>query len=196
MKFVFIDTETTGFDPKKNSLVQIGLIVDIDGKVAHHEIFNIKPWEGCEWSQEAIDKTGITPEIAADFEDSNLAFDRFVGILNKFIDRWNKEDKAFFAGYNARFDEDFIRDWFIRNAKTERDASFGNGYGCYFWAPCMDVMQFALFRTLQSRSQFENFQLGTVCQAVGIDFNAEEAHNALYDIKKTRELLYRLKRKS
>ena len=44
MKFVFIDTETTGFDPKKNALVQIGLIVDIDGKVAHHEIFNIKPW--------------------------------------------------------------------------------------------------------------------------------------------------------
>ena len=60
----------------------------------------------------------------------------------------------------------------------------------------MDVMQFALFRTLQSRSQFENFQLGTVCQAVGIDFNADEAHNALYDIKKTRELLYRLKRKA
>lgn len=196
MKLLFIDTETTGFDPKKNALIQIGMIYEEDGKVIGTKSFNIKPWEGCEWNPDAIAKTGITPEMASEFEDSKSVFIKFMNILEKYINRYDKKDKAFFVGYNAKFDEEFMRDWFIRNAETERDIQYGNGFGSFFWTPCVDVMQFALFRTMGSRAEFENFQLGTVCQAVGIDFNGEEAHNALYDIKKTRELLYRLKRQS
>ncbi len=196
MKFLFIDTETTGFDPKKNALIQIGIILEIDGKIIGKKSFNIKPWEGCEWSQDAIDKTGITPEIAATYEDSNVVFEKFNKLLGKYIDRYNKEDKAFFVAYNAGFDSDFIRNWFIRNAKTEKDAQYGNGFGCFFWTPYLDVMQLAIFRTLQHRQEFPNFQLGTVCQMLGVDFNEEEAHDALYDIIKTRELFYRLKGKS
>lgn len=196
MKLVYIDTETTGFDPKKNALVQIGFIYEEDGQVIGKKTYNIKPWEGCEWSQEAIDKTGITPEMAAGFQDSKEAFNHFTRVLGKYINRYDKNDKAFFVGYNAKFDEEFIRDWFVRNAETEKDRQYGNGYGCFFWTPCVDVMQFALFRTMGSRASFPNFQLGTVCQALGIEFDEKDAHNALYDITKTRELLLKLKSKS
>ena len=196
MKLVYIDTETTGFDPKKNALIQIGFIYEEDGKVIGRKTYNIKPWEGCEWNPDAIEKTGITPEIAATYQDSKEAFNHFTRVLGKYINRYDKADKAFFVGYNAKFDEEFIRDWFIRNAETERDKQFGNGYGCFFWTPCVDVMQFALFRTMGSRASFPNFQLGTVCQALGIEFNEEDAHDALYDITKTRELLLKLKSKS
>lgn len=193
MKLIYIDTETTGFDPKKNALIQLAFILEIDGKVIGRKTYNIKPWEGCEWSQDAIEKTGITPEIAETFEDSKEVFKKFTRTLDKYIERYNKEDKAFFVGYNVNFDTEFVRDWFIRNAETERDAQFGNGYGCFFWTPALDVMQFALFKTISHRKEFPNFQLGTVCQALGVEFNSEEAHNALYDIEKTRELFLFLK---
>lgn len=194
MKFLFIDTETTGFDVKKNALTQIGIILEIDGKVIGKKSFNIKPWEGCEWNQDAIDKTGITPEIANGYDDSNVVFKKFIYLLEKYIDRYNKYDKAFFVGYNASFDNGFIRDWFIRNAETEKDKMYGNGFGCFFWTPYIDVMQLAALKTLKHRSEFPNFQLGTVCQSLGIEFKEEEAHDALYDIIKTRELFYFLRK--
>jgi len=196
MKLVFIDTETTGFDPKTCALTQIGFILDIDGQIIGKKIYKVKPWEGCHWEQSAIDKTGITPEIAAGYTDSEEVFKHFNSILEKYISRYDKEDKAFFVAYNASFDNDFMRNWFIRHAKTEKDAQWGNGFGNFFWTPYLDVMQVALIRTLKHRSSFPNFQLGTVCRCLGIDFNDEEAHNALYDIEKTRELFYKLKKPS
>lgn len=196
MKLIFIDTETSGFDPKTNALLQIGGIVDIDGEVKETFNYKLRPYGGEVWTENAFEKHHITPEMAEEFEDPSEVFNKFNALLEKYISKWDKQDKAFFTAYNANFDNDFIRSWFIKEAKTAKDAQYGNGFGCFFWTPCLDVMQVALIRTLSSRTQFPNFQLGTVCKMLGVDFDDNDAHDALYDITKTRELYYKLKNPS
>lgn len=195
MKFIFIDTETSGFDSKKNALIQVGGIVDIDGEIKEEFNFKLRPYGGEEWLESAYETNHISQEMAETFDDPSECFTNFKGILDKYINRYDKQDKAFFTAYNANFDTDFVRAWFVKEATTARDAQFGNGFGNYFWVPSLDVMQVALIRTLKSRDQFQNFQLGTVCQMLGVEFNPEDAHDALYDIRKTRELFYALKKK-
>lgn len=194
MKLIFIDTETSHFLPT-GALLQLAGFIDIDGEVVDTFNYKLRPYGNEEWSQTAIDKTGITREIAETFTDPHEVFISFNQLLEKYIDRFDKTDKAFFVAYNAKFDEEYIRNWFIKEAKTDRDREFGNGYGCFFWTPSIDIMQLAALRTMKSRQDFPNFQLSTVCQSLGIDFNEEEAHEALYDIRKSRELYYMLKGK-
>ena len=193
MKLIFIDTETTGWDTKNCALLQISGYIDIDGQ--NREVFDykLKPFEGAVWMEEAVDKTGITEQIASQWEDTNIVFNKFIKMLEKYVDRYDRTDKFFFVAYNANFDTDFLREWFIREATNERDKSFGNGFGNFFWTPPLDVMLFAAVRVMKNRHLFENFKLGTVCNKLGIEFSEEDAHNAMYDIEKTRELFYFLK---
>lgn len=190
MKKIFIDTETTGFDREACALLQVAGHIDIDRQVVETFDFKIKPWEGCQWLQSAIDKTKITPEIASEYNDSGETFLRFIKLLERYVDRYDREDKMFFVGYNGNFDCDFIRAWFLREAKTEEERKYGNGFGSFFWVPTIDVMLLAAMRTMTKRALFENFQLGTVCRTLGLEFDAEKAHGALYDATKTRELYY------
>lgn len=60
-------------------------------------------------------------------------------------------------------------------------------------APCGSSPSSTLPRWPPSRSATPrlatpNFRLGTVCQHAGIEFSEDEAHDALYDIRKTWEL--------
>lgn len=53
-------------------------------------------------------------------------YKQFVDLLSKYVDRYNKKDKFFLAGYNiASFDNSFLRAWFIQNG----DKYFGS----WFW---------------------------------------------------------------
>lgn len=190
MKYIFIDTETTGWDNKKCALLQLSGYIDIDGE--NKEVFDYKmrPYGNEIWMQEAIDKTGITPEKASYWEDPSIVFEKFVAMLEKYVERYDKTDKFFFVAYNANFDSDFLREWFIKEAKTEKDRAFGNGFGNFFWTPVLDTMLFAALRTKKKRHLFPSFKLGDVCNQLGIEFDSEAAHNAMYDIEKTRELFY------
>lgn len=188
IKYLWVDTETTGWEPKTCGLLQVSGYVEIDSEIRETFDFKMKPHTGAQWMQEAVDKTKITPEIAAEFDEPSLVFAQFNSILEKYVDRFDKQDKFFLIGYNVKFDEDFLREWFIREAKTERDAQYGNGFGAFFWTPSIDVMNYAAVRTMSSRHNFPSFRLGPVCRTLGIEFNEEDAHNAMFDIEKTREL--------
>lgn len=187
-KVLWVDTETTGFDPKTCGLLQVSGCLEIDGVICEKFNYKMRPHKEAEWTQSAIDKNGISPEMAQDFEHPSICFEQFLGMLEKYINRYDKQDKAFIVGYNVSFDEDFLRAWFTREAKTERDRMYGNGFGSYFWNPAIDVMQLAMFYLAPIRNDVKNFQLGTVCQILDIEWDEEKAHNAYYDIVKTRKL--------
>ena len=119
-------------------------------------------------------------------------FDEFYGILEKYGDRYAKktDPKLIPVGYNVSFDTDFLIQWFKDLATNEKDKMYGNGFFNFFSIPGLDVMQLALIQFLEKRFTFPNFQLGTVCQAVGLKWEENEAHNALYDIRQTRALFH------
>ena len=191
-KIIWIDTETTGFDPETCSLLQLAGCIEIDGEIKEKFNYLLQPYSNTQWSQDAIDKTGITPEKAQTFENPSTVFEQFIDLLNKYIDKFNKVDKAFLIGYNVKFDEEFLRKWFIKEAKTERDRMYGNSFGAYFWNPSLDVMDLAAWFAAPVRGNFNNFQLGNVCSQFGLDWNEERAHNAYYDIAMTRKLAKRI----
>lgn len=103
-------------------------------------------------------------------------YKQFVDMLSKYVDRYNKQDKFFLAGYNnAHFDNQFLRSWFIQNG----DKYFGS----WFWSNSIDVMVLATPFLAEKRSQMENFKQGTVAKTLGIEVDDTKLHDALYDIQ-------------
>lgn len=196
MKLIYLDTETTGFDPKVNGLVQLAGCIEIDGKVVEKFDWKMKPVkDDVVYAESAAEKTGYTKELiesSDEFKDPVEVFNEFYAILEKYGDRYAKktDPKLIPVGYNVSFDTDFLIQWFKDLATNEKDKMYGNGFFNFFSIPGLDVMQLALIQFLEKRFTFPNFQLGTVCQAVGLKWEENEAHNALYDIRQTRALFH------
>lgn len=162
-KELFIDIETNdSLDPKTGLITQIAYIYREDGKLKAQGEFK-KP-------QEAT--------------DNKVMYKLFTNRLNDFVNRYDKEDKLYFIAYNARFDNDFIREMFLQNG----DKFFGS----YFYSPYLCIMNLAAFRYQRKGKRPENFKLATVCKDMGIKVEDNKLHDALYDIKLSKELYNKL----
>ncbi len=196
MIFCYIDTETTGMDRYRNGLVQLAGCIEKDGKVVEKFNWKMKPVkEDCIFDDGAVKKTGYTKDLilsSDEFIPPLQAFNEFFTMLEKYGDRYAKkgEERIIPIGYNVSFDTDFLIQWFKDLATSERERMYGNHFFNFFTLPGLDVMQLALLKCLRIKHEMQNFQLGTVCQTFKIGWNEEEAHDAMYDIKKTRQLFH------
>jgi len=178
MKLIFLDTETTGFDEKKNSLYQVGLIYEDFEKNLEFEI-KLRPWDNREFNQESLDLVGLKIDDLMTLPHHTDQFQIFKKFLGSVIDPYNPRDKAFLIGYNIAFDERFLREWFRLNDD--------NYFGSWFWTPAIDVMDLAAFKLMMDRPNMENFKQSTVCKYLGIK-QTGDIHEALNDVRMTREL--------
>lgn len=187
MKICYIDTETTGLDAKTCGIIQLAAIMEIDGEIVSEFETKIRPFDGCSISPEALAVSGTKIEDLDEFPQEWEAIKSFTAWLSQYIDKFSRQDKAFFSGYNTPFDIEFVRKLFERNG----DKFFGS----WFWSGSLDVMGLALLHLAPMRHQMENFKLGTVANVVlGKDeaariMGAEGLHNALGDIRLTREVM-------
>lgn len=184
-KTIFIDTETTGLNTDKCGVYQIAAIVDIDGKTeAEINIFsNIFPEDVVE--QEVFDLHGQEKMGAiSTYQKPFRAHGQLIYELEKFVDRYDPKDKLIAIGYVADFDNRVLRRFFKKN----KDDYFGS----YFWHPWIDVMGLAMYFYQDQRHLFENFKLGTVAAYAGVQVDGRGLHDALFDVKLTRELYYKL----
>jgi len=175
MKILFYDLETTGLDPQKNAIRQLTSALMINGEIV--EIFDMKiqPWAGAEISPEALAVSGVTMDDLKTFELPATAYTKFVVMLDKHCDRFNKKDKIFLCGYNnAAFDNGFLRAMFERN--------YNKYFGSYFWSSPLDVFVYASFKLRSVRHLMEDFKQGTVAKALGIEVDDSKLHDASYDL--------------
>lgn len=190
VKTLFLDVETTGLDAKRHGIIQIAAIMDIDGVAVDRIDLKIRPASSCACDAKALEVSGATIEEIKGYPSESDQFRAFCGWLEKFISKFDRNDKAFFSGYNSPFDVEFMRQFFERNG----DKYFGS----WFWSGTIDVMGLALLRLRAERDQMENFKLGTVASWIlGPDKVAEMTteiglHNAMTDIELTREIFLRL----
>jgi hypothetical protein len=119
---------------------------------------------------------------------SNEAFKVTLELLNIHVNRFDKKDKMHFVAYNAGFDTDFVREWFLKNSD--------NYYGSYFFHPSICVMQAMAWFTQSVRGVLPNFQLGTMCKCAELGWDEAQSHDATYDITKTMELYAYLREQS
>ena len=176
MKVLFFDLETTGTLVNRHGIHQISGMVVIDGEVRESFNFHVQPNPKADITQEALDVAGVTKEQIMAYPPMGEVYRQFVDMLAKYVDKYNRQDKFFLAGYNnASFDNQFLRAWFVQN----EDKYFGS----WFWSNSIDVMVLATPYLAARRAEMENFKQGTVAKFLGIDVDSNRLHDALYDIE-------------
>lgn len=110
---------------------------------------------------------------------------QLVGILSKYVNKFDKRDKMYLVGYNnAGFDNNFLRALFTQCG----DKYFGS----WFYPNCMDVYVMVTPFLMGVRNDMENFKLMTVARTMGIEIDENKLHDATYDIELTRDIFYKI----
>ena len=180
MKLFFCDVETTGTDPARHALVQLSGIVEIDGREVEQVDLKMAPFPGAEFDARAMETNGLTEEQVKGWADGIYAHADLTRLLGRYVNKFDRCDKFFFVGFNATFDDRFARDWFRRCGDRY--------YGSFFHWPPIDVAVLAAACFMERRVSFPNFKLMTVARELGISIDEGQAHDALYDIRVTKQV--------
>ena len=174
---VVVDVETGGFDAAADALLEIAAItlrVDESGKIRPAESFSehVLPFEGANLDPKALDFTGIDPyhplRMAKSEKDALVSL--FAPIRAAVKASGCK--RAILVGHNAFFDLGFV------NAAVERCNYKRNPFHPFSTFDTVTLAGMAFGQTVLARS----------AMAAGIEWDAAQAHGALYDAGKTAEL--------
>lgn len=175
-KELFIDIETSGTNAEQDAIIQIAGIIRIDGVEQERFSWYMYPSPGDRVSQEALDINNLTLEYLQEHGISQQqGYERFVSILESYIQKFDKSDKFFLKGWKVYFDMEFLSWWFIKN---------GDNY-FFSWAHTLPWDVATYFITLFE----DNFHLlpPKMNQSVAADFlqlpyNKDKLHDAVEDI--------------
>ena len=152
-------------------------MIEIDGGIVEKCNMLMQPFNYNTISQEALDVHGRTIEEIKTYPEPNKTYNELITILEKYVDRYNPLDKFYPAGYNSRFDMEFLRNFFLKNSDPY--------YGSWFNYRAIDPMTLLHLLDGIGSVSLENYKLPTVCKHYDIPL---DAHDALSDITATREL--------
>ena len=177
MKILFFDVETTGLDAKKQDIIQIAGIVEIDGEVKEEFNFTCQPFSYANIEQRALDVHGRGVEELKTYQPPQEMYQKLIKIFDKYIDRYNKDDKFIPAGYNVSFDVNFLFEFFKKN---------DNPYcGAYLDHHKLDPMPVLIMLDLKGTLKLNSYKLANIANDFGIEISA---HDAMSDIRATREV--------
>ncbi len=182
MKLVYLDIETTGLDSEIHAITQLAAIIEVDGAELQKINLKIRPNLEHSITRGALETTKVSYDTIMGYELSQFsAYIKLVSILDKYINKFDPDDKFYLIGYNSHsFDSKFLRKFFeMHNNKY---------YGSYFYYPSIDVMILAAFAAMGQRCKLPNFKLMTVAKSLGIEVDESRAHDAMYDVKITRDI--------
>lgn len=158
---------------------------DIDGQEVERFDIRLAPNPAATIEQEALDVAGVTLEQVQSYQPMEEGYRQLVGILSKYVNKFDKRDKMYLVGYNnAGFDNSFLRALFQQCG----DKYFGS----WFYPNCMDVYVMVTPFLMGVRNDMENFKLMTVARTMGIEIDENKLHDATYDIELTRDIFYRI----
>jgi DNA polymerase-3 subunit epsilon len=181
MIIVFLDTETSGTDPNKHEIIQIGavacdfslrdwLLPDTLELKLQFSLSDANPdaLEMNSYDQELWEKEALDPRKAH-------------RIFQSWLNRYRTETKisartgnpyqvARIGGHRADFDRKFIDQWYD-----------DMGMFCPIDYLCLDTLQLALWfeHAYPTRTSPDDFKLTTLCEYYGLDLS--DAHDALAD---------------
>lgn len=174
MNIFWVDTETTGLDPQKNSVVELACAVESDNVTSTYLHWNVRPDEAAEnICAEALSVNGYTIDELMSFPRSLTAVKDMIRVLDPFVK--NNASKFVIAGQNADFDRQFIKTMFGRNCcHDEFDRLFS-----------FRVLDTSSIFTMLRHNNFVDVpssSLETIAAYLGITY---KAHNAIHDLSAT-----------
>lgn len=183
MKIFWFDLETTGLNPEKHGLIQLGCLIDEDGEIKDKFEIKIKPFKLDLMTKGAFKKTGISIKDLKTFVEPIQAIQIFENFMDKYVNRYDRTDKFIMAGKNIQtFDIPFLRKFF-----EKCDNPY---FGSWFHNMSIDINTIIAEAIFYYGLNLENYQLKTLCEVFDIDL---DAHDAMSDIIATRKLYYKLK---
>jgi len=176
---VVIDLETGGFNHKTDALLEMAaVLLRRDEKGDLHRLktlsWHIEPFEGANLDPKSLEVNGIDPfqpfrqQIAV---DENKALNEMFKAVRQEI-KVNACNRAVLVGHNAAFDLNFL------NAAVERLGQKRNPFHPFSTFDTVTLAAMAYQQTVLARS----------VKKAGFDWDASEAHSAVYDAEKTADL--------
>ncbi len=185
-KILFVDTETTGLISDFHGIHQMAGILIVDKVVVQEFDYKFKPLDKEMVDEEALKVSGLTwSDIQARDLSSRDVYKQFNSMMTKYVDKYDKNDKCIIAGYNCNFDADFMNEWYKKH---------GNKFffGLFHGGAYLDGLNLALLAEIRAGRRLftPDRKLGTVAKTLGVKL--EGAHDALNDIRATREVVNKL----
>jgi len=174
---VIVDIETSGFNPKKNALLEIAAVIvelnsNNDLEITERYSTHVVPFKNSELDAAALKFNGIDPyhpfRMAIDEKD---ALDMLFKPIKHAVKR-NNCTRAILVGHNPAFDIGFL------NAAIQRTQ--------------IKRSPFHPFSTFDTATlgglAYQQTVLAKIAQTAGLEWDNEKAHSALYDAEMTAEL--------
>ena len=179
MKILYLDTETTGITAN-SAVIQFAGIIEIDGKVKKEFNIRCKPHKNADISEKALEVTGMTLDIINSYQEPKEAFEEIESIFEKYCNKFDRSDKFILIGQNIKFDFQKLSEFYIRLGNKYL-GSWINFKLMFDTLPVIQALQL-----VNKLPVLENNKLITWCNHFNIKL--ENAHDALADIRATREL--------
>ena len=178
---VIIDIETSGVNPKKDALLEIGAVTvgfDENDKLVPKEEFHthIEAFKGANFDEQSMKINRIQPFHPFRFAKPEPDV---VELLNNFVRPIIKEsscNRGVLVGHNAWFDLAFL------NAMQERVQLKKNLFHKF---TCLDTASLG-------ELVYGHTVLAELLKRAKIEFDPKEHHSALYDARKTAELFCKM----
>jgi len=181
MKILYYDLETTGVKHWKNGIHQIAGLVEINGKVVEEFNWKVQPHPKSVADAKALEVGKVTEAQINAYPPMEVIYKQLMKLLAKYQNKFDKKDRFFLCGFNnSAFDNQFLRAFLEQNG----DAYFGS----YFWNSPIDVFCLASDLLKEERANMPAFNLAAVARHLCINVDTSLAHEALYDIKLTRQI--------
>jgi ribonuclease T len=174
---VVIDLETGGFNARTDALLEIAAVtleVDRDGQLKRHSTtaYHVQPFPGANLEPASLEITGIDP-----YHPLRPALPEEEALRRVFreVRRAVKEadcTRAILVGHNAWFDLAFL------NAAIERTGIKRSPFHPFSSFDTVTLAGIAVGQTVLARA----------VEAVGMKWDAREAHSAIYDAEQTADL--------
>lgn len=187
MKLFYYDLETTGLNHWEHGIHQISGLIEIDGKLVDKINLHVQPYDKAKIDDKSLEMNGVTRKGLKDYYPFKDGYKILTYTLSKYVNKFDPKDKFHLVGYNnGGFDNAFFRAFFVQNG----DKYFNS----WFWIDYLDVMVLASNMFKEERHKFTDFKLSTVCKRLGIKFENDKLHDALYDIGLTREIYKKIQK--
>ncbi|MEX0942211.1 MAG: ribonuclease T [Pseudomonadales bacterium] len=174
---VAVDVETGGFNARTDALLEIAAIpieMNDSGILVPGErhFFNVEPFSGANIESASLEFTGIDLDnpLRGAVPEKTAVSETFRAIRKEV--RETGCQRAVVVAHNASFDLGFL------NEASERCNIKRNPFHPFSSFDTATLCGLAFGQTVLARA----------CQAAAIEFDAQEAHSALYDCEKTAEI--------
>lgn len=176
-----VDVETGGFDAERDALLEIcavPILMDDAGLVrpAQPVSTHVVPFPGANIDPRALEITGIDPTHPfRDAREEREALDIVFQPVRKLVRELDCQ-RAILVGHNAAFDLGFL------NAAIRRTGHKRSPFHPFSAFDTVSLAGLAYGQTVLSRAVI----------AAGLEWNAAEAHSAVYDAERTAQLFCRI----